>query len=696
MTNYQRIQDFCVKYTLVYCLFILLSLSLIQTKSVTFPEQKLPSVSKIKDGQSPRDKYLIIRLMNILEHQVARKMGVKERIPWSMRYVFEGDIILQREQALKMVNKNKRRKKRKMDIDVTSLDGIRKWPLPIYYYFDTKLTKEQTTAISEGIQHWESKTCIKFIYDENTSNKKIKFMNDTGCYSYVGNSLSEDEQVISIGQYCLELGIVAHEIGHALGFWHEHARQDRVDHLHVNWDNIIAGYLSNFQFTDWGNINNLGIPYDFGSVMHYKAHQFAKGSHITIETNDPLYQNTIGQRQELSFFDAKLANLVYCADTCNESMLSSPCQNEGYQDPKNCTKCRCPDGLSGDFCQQVAPSNGLCGGTIQLSPNTIATISSVGYPDSYEPNIKCYWLVQSPNGTAINIKFKEPFMNTDCRLCEEDFVEVRFKDNLGITGARFCCQQHIDNLTGPIVSHFNHALILFKTKHHGNGGISADLTIESCGGCYNYVVDTQVTCIRKVTKSCYQTWVRTVKYDDCSMWWPCNSGYRLETYQRLSTCYTEEPYCCEGYIVSSDNHHCLRDQNNNIVTQSTTPSSVTILVDEGHTDSIIESDQETSSGWSAWSDWSTCPTTCGQCHTQTRSRTCLTEPCDGNQTETQTCGDAPCGDNNDLITCSRKVKVSYWCLTGTCYKLADEYYTQSARCCCGYQVVNGVCTPYSR
>ena len=37
---------------------------------------------------------------------------------------------------------------------------------------------------------------------------------------------------------CVKQGIIMHEIMHALGFWHEHARRDRDDHITIQEENI--------------------------------------------------------------------------------------------------------------------------------------------------------------------------------------------------------------------------------------------------------------------------------------------------------------------------------------------------------------------------------------------------------------------------------------------------------------------------
>ena len=52
------------------------------------------------------------------------------------------------------------------------------------------------------------------------------------CCSAVGRL--GGRQVLSLSVFgCVEFSIVVHEIGHAVGFWHEHSRPDRDDHVNV-------------------------------------------------------------------------------------------------------------------------------------------------------------------------------------------------------------------------------------------------------------------------------------------------------------------------------------------------------------------------------------------------------------------------------------------------------------------------------
>lgn len=60
------------------------------------------------------------------------------------------------------------------------------------------------------------------------------------CCSYVGRR-GGGPQAISIGKNCDKFGIVVHELGHVIGFWHEHTRPDRDEHVSIIRDNIQPG-----------------------------------------------------------------------------------------------------------------------------------------------------------------------------------------------------------------------------------------------------------------------------------------------------------------------------------------------------------------------------------------------------------------------------------------------------------------------
>lgn len=69
--------------------------------------------------------------------------------------------------------------------------------------------------------------------------------------------------------------------------------------------------------------SSLGVPYDYGSMMHYSKTAFSKGNEPTIVTNIPAFSDVIGQRMEFSDSDLlKLHRLYNCSKKCWISMIT--------------------------------------------------------------------------------------------------------------------------------------------------------------------------------------------------------------------------------------------------------------------------------------------------------------------------------------------------------------------------------------
>lgn len=129
------------------------------------------------------------------------------------------------------------------------------------------------------------------------------------------------KQGVSLQRSCIDdYGLILHEIGHALGFLHEHIRPDRDDYIDVLHENINHGALPEFLKADASMVDTLGVGYDYNSVMHYDPTAFGIRSRTTIRAHD---QNiVVGFAKELSELDVIKFNLFYgCTSKGVESCM---------------------------------------------------------------------------------------------------------------------------------------------------------------------------------------------------------------------------------------------------------------------------------------------------------------------------------------------------------------------------------------
>lgn len=198
------------------------------------------------------------------------------------------------------------------------------WPKGIIPYAISRDYDDRgRSIIAKAMKEYHDKTCIKFV-PRTDETDYLYISPDGGCASFVGRT--GGAQGISLGRGCYLTGVVIHELMHATGFMHEQNREDRDEHIDIQWDNIVSGRQINFQKFSWKEIQNLGEKYDYGSVLHYDQYAFAKDpSKPTIIPKKK--DAVIGQRIGFSETDLRKLNKLY---KCNSKGKNAPgsCKDE--------------------------------------------------------------------------------------------------------------------------------------------------------------------------------------------------------------------------------------------------------------------------------------------------------------------------------------------------------------------------------
>uniref|UniRef100_A0A1I7Y5I2 Metalloendopeptidase n=1 Tax=Steinernema glaseri TaxID=37863 RepID=A0A1I7Y5I2_9BILA len=228
----------------------------------------------------------------------------------------EGDIVMTPDEARHYfgVDRDGRRSKRQ----AYQMEGMfprTLWSDGVPYAFDSRLNNKTQDLVHAVVKFWQENTCISFKEMKTKQEMKsspvkpvLVFFPGVGCYSKVGRDPTGSNATMQ------GFRNVAHEIGHALGFIHEHTRWDRDKYIYVEFNKTDdeQDAASEYYKAEEKENNNYGKQYDFGGVMHYKDTDGVKvpGEKVMF-ANNPDYQMTIGNTMGPMYGDVYEMNMLY-------------------------------------------------------------------------------------------------------------------------------------------------------------------------------------------------------------------------------------------------------------------------------------------------------------------------------------------------------------------------------------------------
>lgn len=149
------------------------------------------------------------------------------------------------------------------------------WPDGIITYDVSRLNATQQETVRQAMQRWmDTGARIAFVPRTN----ETEYVSFTG-RTDAGNNTSQTgfkhgaHADINITAFWWRQGewMPAHELGHVLGFHHEHARWDRDAFVTIHYENIKADRISDYDWIPKTNWLVSSTAYDYYSIMHYRV-----------------------------------------------------------------------------------------------------------------------------------------------------------------------------------------------------------------------------------------------------------------------------------------------------------------------------------------------------------------------------------------------------------------------------------------
>ncbi|PIC29911.1 hypothetical protein B9Z55_021332 [Caenorhabditis nigoni] len=319
----------------------------------------------------------------------------------------------------------------------------------VNYYFGGTPLRDRRPMILNQMNYIQNRTCIKFVENKDAWQRiKIDLNDFTSCRSKVGAPGSRSnpggEEVLEVGHCAIIFGTHIHELMHSLGIIHEHQRPDRDDKLNISQAEVVRrGLQIDMGIANWGTTSLL-TPFDHGSVMAYDINHYEPPI-MSAKDKDSDY--TLGNRR-VSFHDMYKVNKFYeCS--CPKEL---PCQNGGYTNPGDCSKCNCPRGWFGALCNE-APCGGSC--VLQAKPEWQTKTVNTSYQftgDNMDGFTSYFHHIQAPYGMTIEIKI-EKLDKFICRSsCNHNGIEIKYRMDHTTTNPLICCLNEKQPFAQKVIS----------------------------------------------------------------------------------------------------------------------------------------------------------------------------------------------------------------------------------------------------
>ncbi|PIO59608.1 hypothetical protein TELCIR_18925 [Teladorsagia circumcincta] len=142
-------------------------------------------------------------------------------------------------------------------------------------------------------------------------------------------------------------------------------------------------------------------------------------------SKDVDYMETMGS-YIIGFYDLLMMNMYYnCTDACKG--VPTRCYNGGFVNPRNCSKCICPSGYGGRFCNRRPPGCGSVHHATRnwkILENKLELNGSKAEPDGF---LRCnYWikvLYEELSRDDAHVEFKHGSCDNIEQIPDDYYVE---------------------------------------------------------------------------------------------------------------------------------------------------------------------------------------------------------------------------------------------------------------------------------